>query len=152
MRPTPDHRHSDDDSGRIIYLGDVRRKRTGRSRKSDGQYLAALAGVAILAFGVWVYVLLKIAPSRLLTYSAFFAPLWLALASTASLVAYWVEWRRGEAPIVRTSVRRGVLTASVPVFNLAAGAAHEWSLPVFAVSLLAAVVIEVAVGRRQDSA
>jgi len=148
MRPTVDHQKSDDDSGRIIYLGDVRRKRTGRTRAPDAEYIVAFALIAATAFGMWFVVLFKVAPERLLTYALFFIPLWVALTSTACLIAYWLEWRHGGVPALRSCLRRGVLAASVPVFNLAAAAAHFWSLPLAAVSLLLATVVEVALSRR----
>ena len=138
MHPTPDQRNSGD-TGRIISLGEVRRRRAGRNRAPDRQYLAVAALVAGLSWAVWATVILTIAPERLLTYLAFFLPLWTALTASGSLVAYGVSWRRGYLPSLRACVRRGALVASYVVANLALVAAHRWTV-IFGLATLAFAV------------
>ena len=147
MHPTP-HRQTAGEAGRIISLGDVRRRRAGRSRAPDGPYLAALALSAVGAWACWLVVLLAIPPSRLLTYVAFFAPLWIAITATGALASYGVTWKRGSFPSLRSCVRHGSLAASLVVLNLAVAAAHRWSVVIGFASLAAATAAEVLVSRR----
>lgn len=147
MRPTVQHHDTREQSGRIIYLGDVRRRRSGRRRAPDRHYLLALCLVAVVAWTLWLAVFLSLPPARLLTYAAFLAPLWVALAATGSIAAYGLEWKRGYAPSLRACTRRGVLFASVLVVNLAVQAAHRWVLPVGAITVMAVVVVDVAWSR-----
>lgn len=142
MRPDPRHQQSPTSSDRIIYLGDVRRRRAIRKRAPDRQYLAALFLVAAVAWAAWLTVLFTVQPMRLLTYVAFLAPLWVALTSTGSIVAYAAEWRRGMFPGLRVCVRRGALAASVIELNLALRAAHHWSLPVLAATIAVVILME----------
>jgi hypothetical protein len=145
MRPNPTQPH-DTDSGRIIYLGNVRRKRSARRRQApDGHYLALTAVVGVAAWAVWATVLLTLPPSRLLTYLAFFAPMFVGMACIGALSSYTVEWRRGYYPSLRASLRRGVLAAAVVVANLAFLAAHRWTPLFAAVSVGVVATIEAAI-------
>jgi hypothetical protein len=148
MRPHPHNEIDDADSERIIYLGDVRRRRTSRRQSPDRHYLWVLCGVAGFAWFAWLIVLINLTPARFLTYLAFLAPLWLALATTGALAAYWFSMRRGLYPGLRECGRRGALLATVVVGNLAVVASHHWSLPLFAVTAAGAVLTDAAVTRR----
>jgi hypothetical protein len=137
------------ESAQIIYMGDVRRKR-GRTRQApDRQYLGAIALVAASAWSVWITVLFSLAPARLLTYLAFFAPLYVALAASGALAAYWLDWKQGTIPSLRTSVRRGALFALLAVANLAFLAGHRWSPVVGFVTILAVLAIEASTLRKR---
>jgi hypothetical protein len=151
MRPDPHDQRDPDASGRIIYLGDVRRRKGKRRQSPDHHYLAALALVAVVAWAAWTVVVFTLAPSKLLTYLAFFAPLSLAVASTCTLAAYLIErWREGYASL-RAAARRGALAAALVVLNLSALAAHHWSIYLGALSILAAVAVDVIATRRASS-
>ncbi len=142
MRPDPTEPH-DNGSGRIIYLGEVRRKRSSRRRQApDRHYLFTLGLIALAGWGAWLAVLFTLPPSRLLTYVAFFAPMAVALTATASLGAYAVEWRRGLYPSLRACVRRGFLFALLVIANLAVLAAHRWTVLFGAASAGAVILIE----------
>jgi hypothetical protein len=149
MRPHPQDTQTTAESGRVIYLGDVRRRRAARRRAPDGHYLITLALVAVAAWIVWGIVVFNLAPARLLTYLAFFAPLWVALAATGALIAYGVEWRRGFLPSLMASARRGMLAATIIDVTLAFQAAHRWGVPAGLVALGAALAIELALTRSQ---
>jgi hypothetical protein len=145
MRPNPSQPH-DADSDRIIYLGDVRRRRSVRRRQApDHHYLIVIGLIGIAAWIVWLAVLVTLPPARLLTYFAFFTPLFVAVACTGAVVAYAVDWRRGLFPSLSICVRRGLLTAGVVVLNLALLAAHHWMLPVLIVSAVGAVLVDVGI-------
>lgn len=150
MRPDPEYRQAQGESARIIHLGEVRRRK-GRDRQApDRYYLAAIVAVGILAWLLWGAVLLTLAPSRLLTYVAFFAPLAVAVAATGSVVAFLAERHLGYIPRLGVALRRGVLAAAVGVVNLAALAAHKWLLVIGGVTLIGAVVVDIAVERREN--
>lgn len=142
MRPTPHHGRDYEETGRIISLGDVRRRRAGRPRAPDKQYLAALVFAAIFSWLAWLTVVLTIPPARLLTYIAFFVPFWTAVTTSGMLLAYGIDWRRGAIPSLRTGARRGALVSSVLSLNLAFAAAHKWSLLVPLTSVGVAVVCD----------
>jgi hypothetical protein len=145
MRPDPHHRYSGKDSGRIIYLGDVRRRRAAARRHTpDRYYLLGLLLVALAGWALWLTVFLAVPPARLLTYTAFCASLWVALAATAAIVAYGIEWQLGRYPVLSISFRRGALFASVVVLNLALLASHHWMLAAGLVLALAALMAELA--------
>lgn len=141
MRPHAHHEHSTQESGRIIYLGEVRRRRKA-GRAPDRHYLAALVLVAAAGWAAWAIVLLDITPARLLTYVAFLLPLWVALTATGALTAYALEWRLDRVPSLVASTRRGATLATFVVANLGALAARHWSLVVAGVLLLVAVTGE----------
>jgi hypothetical protein len=142
MRPDPQDLRNETD-GRIIYLGDVRRRRTGRRRQQpDRHYLAALGLASVAAWAVWLTVVLTLQPARLISYVAFLLPLALALTATGSIVLYAVEWRLGQLPSLRAEVRRAALVAGVVVANLALLAAHRWSILVLGLSALLAIAAE----------
>lgn len=149
MRPDPQFPPKDESPDRIIYLGDVRRRRARRKRSPDLHYLVVLALIALAAWLVWGVVLLNVAPSKLLSYLAFLVPLAVAAAATGSLVAYWAEWRAGYLPDLVAATRRGALAAAVAVFNLAVLATHRWTIVVGGISLLLALGTELALSRRR---
>lgn len=149
MRPDPHHVPERDDSGRIIYLGDVRRRKGRRRQSPDQHYLIALAACALAGWGVWLAVILSLAPSRLLTYLAFFLPLSFALAATGTLAAYAVEWRRELLPSLVRAGSRGILFAAVVVTNLTFQAAHRWTPIVTVVALAIAVLIDLGITWRR---
>lgn len=130
------------ESAQIIYMGDVRRRRGKTRQAPDRQYLGAIALVAASAWSVWITVLFSLAPARLLTYVAFFAPLYVALAASGTLIAYWLEWKQGRVASLRTSVRRGALFAVVAVGNLAFLAGHRWSPVIGFVTIVAVLAVE----------
>jgi hypothetical protein len=149
MRPDPTERHEHDSSGRIIYLGDVRRRRGSRRQSPDNHYLAALALIALVGWAAWAIVLFNLSPSKLLTYLAFFVPLAVALTASATLAAYLVEYQRQKYASLRSAGRRGASFAAVVVVNLAFLAAHRWSVIVAALTILAAVAADVLASRRE---
>jgi hypothetical protein len=150
MRPDPRDRSTDGDVERIIYLGDVRRRRAGHKRQApDRQYLAVLALAAVVAWAVWVTVVVSLQPSRLLSYLGFFVPFGVALSLTAGIGMYLVEERLGHAAALGAALRRGALVAGVVVVNAAFQAGHAWSVAVLGGSVLLALVAEAAATRRQ---
>lgn len=136
------------DSARIIYMGDVRRRRGKQRQAPDKHYLGAVGLVALSAWSIWVTVLFSLEPARLLTYLAFFLPLAVALAATGTLAAYWMEWKMGGMPSLRISYRRGALFALALTANLALAAGHKWSPVTAIVVLLLAGGAEAAASRR----
>jgi hypothetical protein len=143
MRPNPTQPH-DADSGRIIYLGNVRRKRSSRRRQApDRHYLAVIGVIAVAAWAVWLAVLLTLPPSRLLTYLGFFTPMFVGIAAIGALVSYAVDWRRGFYPSLRVSLRRGLLAGALVVTNLAFLAAHRWTSILGLITVAAVVGVEV---------
>ena len=149
MRPDPTERHEHDPSGRIIYLGDVRRRKGSKRQSPDRHYVAATGLIALAAWAVWAIVLFSLAPSKLLTYIAFLAPLAVALAATGTLAAYAFEHQRHQYATLRPAFRRGFSFSVVVIVNLSLLAAHRWSIVVPAVCVLAAVVAE-GIARRRD--
>lgn len=148
MRLNPEDTSPEHETGRIIYLGDVRRRRAVKRLTPDLHYIAALALVGAASWAVWLTVIFSLPPARLLTYLAFFIPLALAVICTAAVVSYAAEWRMGRLPDLKTPIRRGALFSAVLIANLAFQAAHHWSLIVFGVAALLAVAAEAAVGHR----
>lgn len=148
MRPNAERNQGDDESGRIIYLGDVRRRRAARNRAPDRHYLAGLLLVAAIGWLAWAMVLFTVPPSRLLTYVAFFSPFAVAVAATGAMVSYAIEWRIGFAPSLGVAIRRGVLSAAVLTANLGLAAAHAWKPTIIVISLVAAVCVDIGVSRR----
>jgi len=149
MRPDPDQRQAEQESGRIIYLGDVRRRRArGRPVTPDRTLLLALALIAAAAWIVWVAVLVGLPPHKLLTYLAFFGPLFVALAATTAIGIHLTAWRRGLIPRVAISVERGALTAFVAVANLVFLAAHRWTWPVGAITVGIVLALDAMLARR----
>jgi hypothetical protein len=150
MRPNPHDGTTEDDAARIIYLGEVRRRRASRQRQQpDHHYLAALGLVAATSWAVWLTVVFSLPPARLLTYLAFFVPLGLAIGATSAIGLHLADTRAGRVPGLRQSIRRGYLIAGVIVANLAFLAAGRWSVLVLGVSTLAALCIEVGTARRE---
>jgi len=148
MRPDPQQAPERDESGRIIDLGVVRRKRGMRRMAPDRHYLAAFGLVALLAWIAWATVLLTLAPARLLTYTAFFIPLLVALGATGAIGAYAVQWWRGEFPSMMRSGIRGGLFAAVVVTNAAFQAGHNWSPVVLVASIGVALLADAVVRLR----
>jgi hypothetical protein len=148
MRPDPTERHEHDPSGRIIYLGDVRRRRGTKRQSPDHHYLAAVALAALVGWVVWCAVLLTLPPSKLLTYMAFFIPLAVAVASTATLVAYGLEQRRAHYATLRSAGRRGASFAAVVIVNLACLAAHRWTVLLAALTIVAVIALDIVAARR----
>ena len=149
MRPTPHHRPPTDEKRSIIYLGDVRRKRAVRQRAPDRHYLAAWLVGALLSWLVWLIVVFTVAPARLLTYLAFFVPLWVALSATGAVATYAIEWKYTAIPSLRTCARRGAEAATAVIANIALLAAHRWNLLIGASFVVAAVLLEVGLTRRK---
>ena len=148
MRPDPHHRYSGKDSGRIIYLGDVRRRRAAARRAPDRYYLLGLLLVGLAGWAMWLTIFLTVPPPRLLTYTAFCGSLWVALAATTAVAAYGIEWKVGGYPLLSVCFRRGALVAFVVVLNLALLAAHHWLLPAGLVVAVAALMTELALTQR----
>jgi hypothetical protein len=149
MRPNPEDHSSLRESGRIIYLGDVRKRRAGSRRVSpDGHYLAALLLLAVSAWAVWATVIFSLPPTKLLTYVAFFAPLTVAVAATGTIAAFWSERFVTGFASLRVAGRRGVEMAAIITLNLAAFASHHWTTLLLGGSLLAAASIELLLRRR----
>ena len=150
MRPDPRQHPERDESGRIIYLGDVRRRRGSRRQEPDTHYLAALVLVAVACLAIWAAVLLTLQPARLLTYLAFFVPLGIALAALATIGVYALEWRRGLFPSLGRCARRGSLISAVIVANLAVRAGHRWTVLVALGSVAAALLVDAVAARRDE--
>ncbi len=147
MRPDPREQPDRDASGRIIYLGDVRRRKLSRRQAPDSDYLGATALLALAGWAVWAAVVFNVAPSKLLTYLAFFAPLAVALTATGTIVASLLERRRHSFVSWRVAFRRGAGFAAVVILNGAFLAAHRWSVVLIAVSVLAVIVADMVAGR-----
>lgn len=141
MRPDSRHQRDGDESSRIIYLGDVRRRKTRRGAP-DAHYLAVPALVGLFGWACWLAVLFTVQPNKLLTYCAFFVPLSLALAGTGTLIAYAIEWRRGLLPDLARCFRRAVLVTAAIIWNLSFLAAHRWGLPLGGVSVVAVILVD----------
>jgi hypothetical protein len=148
MRPDPTERHEHDPSGRIIYLGDVRRRRGPKRQSPDRHYLAVVGLAALAGWAVWGIVLLTLPPSKLLTYLAFFVPLAVALAATATLAAYGIEQRQTHYAGLRGAGRRGASFAAVVIVNLAFLAAHSWTVFLAALCVVAAIALDIVASRR----
>lgn len=148
MRPDPTERHEHDPSGRIIYLGDVRRRRGSKRQSPDHHYLAAVALAAVAGWAVWGTVVFTLPPSKLLTYLAFFVPLAVAITSTATLVAYGLEHQRTHYASLLSAGRRGALFGAILVVNLAFLAAHRWTVFLGALTVVAAIATDVVAARR----
>jgi hypothetical protein len=82
-------------------------------------------------------VVFTVPPARLLTYLAFFAPLWIALASSSAIGAYAIVWRLGNVPDLPSCSRRGALLATFSVANLGLLATHHWSPLILVLSAVA---------------
>jgi hypothetical protein len=139
----------DGGSTRIIYMGDVRRRRGKQRQAPDRQYLGAIALVALSAWSIWITVLFSLEPARFLTYVAFFLPLAVALAASGTLIAYAVDWRSGNRPSLGAAARRGLLFASLAVANLSFQAAHRWSPLIGVITILLVLGLEASALRRQ---
>lgn len=150
VRPDPRKFPDRDDSGRIIYLGDVRKRRGTRQVAPDQHYLLVVALAAAAGWAMWLAVLLSLQPSKLLTFVAFFLPLALALAATGTLVTYALDWRRGLSPSLARSARRGSLLASLIVLNMAFQAAHRWTPLLGIISVAVVVLSDFLLGGRED--
>lgn len=148
MRPDPEYRQSQEDSPRIIHLGEVRRRRARQRHAPDRYYLAAIAATGALAWLVWAAVLFTLAPSKLLTYVAFLAPLAVAITATVAVVAFLLEQQLGYVPRLVVALRRGVLAAGVVTVNLTLLAAHLWMPAIGGIVVVAAVLTDVALERR----
>lgn len=97
---------------------------------------------------MWGVVVFTLPPSKLLTYLAFFLPLSVALTSTATLLAYGLEYRRTRYASLRVAGRRGVEFGCVAIVNLAFLAAHKWTVILAVVSVVAAIAVDVFATRR----
>ena len=148
MRPDPHQRRPSADPDSIIYLGDVRKRRRASRRAPNRHYVAALVLAAIAGWAMWILIATKLAPARLLTYLAFFAPLAIAVFATAAVVSYAVDARRAGAASLRAAVRRGLIAAALVILNFVLLAAHKWSLPVGVATVVAAVVADIALRPR----
>jgi hypothetical protein len=100
--------------------------------------VAALAVVAAGAFAVWLTVALTVPPARLLTYLAFFTPLWICLAAGGTIAAYAADALSGRLSELGRCGRRGALFATFVIANLALFAAHRWNVVLFAGAAVAA--------------
>jgi|SRR5579875_3266033 len=136
-----------DESGRVIDLGAVRRRRS-RRRSPDGLYLVVLGLLAVFFWVIWLAVLFNLYPSKLLTYLAFLIPLFGAVASTGAFGAYLFEARRSGIADIGMAVRRGAIIASVVIVNLGFQFAHRWTWPVAVVSVLVGAAAEAAADHR----
>lgn len=151
MRPDPNDHSTDARSARIIHLGEVRRRRAGGRRAPDGQYIAALSLLAVFGWALWISVLFSLQPARLLTFIAFFVPLWIALAATSAVVLYVVDWRRGLLARLFRCAARAATFATVACANLAMLAAHRWSVLIAGIIVLAGAGFQALVERRLES-
>ena len=149
MRPHPHDQSSDDSPARIIYLGDVRRRRNPRRATPDRHYLASIAMVAIIMWLVWVMVLFTIQPSRLLSYLAFFIPLSLALADTSvPRGCISSSGGVGTCPICAAACFGERSASAVASINLGFQAAHLWSVVIIGATVAGAVVVDMVAAQR----
>jgi hypothetical protein len=114
----------------------------------------ALVGVGLVSFLIWLAVLFNIAPHRLITYVAFFTPLWIFVASFCAAGLYLFAGTRPELATnaLGNSVRRGALVASLLVAELALVAARRWTLVGLLVFVAVIGVIELISWARADGA
>ncbi|HZT96210.1 MAG TPA: hypothetical protein VFB34_05170 [Chloroflexota bacterium] len=106
------------------------RTREDGRRDAPTRELALLLGGGLVTLAVWVVVLLTLSPARLLTYLAFFVPLWLAVTGLGGAASLWLRTHQGAgSPGGNFSViRRPAMVATFLVTNLALLAGHHWSL------------------------
>jgi hypothetical protein len=136
MRLEPRDDADEVDSDRVIYLGDVRRKRAAPDLAPDRHYLFALSAISLVAFGTWLTVLLTLPPQKLISYTVFFLPMWVTIGSVAAIGAYGLDKRLGRVPSLVVCLRRGGLVATSVVVNLALLAAHHWDVFILTGSLM----------------
>jgi hypothetical protein len=148
MRPDPQRRRKAPETGQIIYIGDVRRRRGPRKQTPDRYFLAAIGLVAAMGWGAWITVLMSLPPSRLLSYLAFFIPLAVALTGTGTIAIYTFQWWRGAIGDLWTSARQAFLATAVVEVNLGFLGARLWLIAIAAASIAAAVMIEVTMWSR----
>ena len=148
MRPDPTERHEHDQSGRIIYLGDVRRRKGAKRQSPDRYYLAALGLIALAGWAAWGVVMFSLSPSRLLSYLAFLTPLGIGLFASSTLLAYAVEYRRHHYARLLDAGRQGTLVTAVVLLNLSLLAAHHWVVYFAVGSVVAAVAADIVARRR----
>jgi hypothetical protein len=101
-----------------------------------------------MGWAAWLTVVMSLAPSRLVSYVAFFAPLAVALGASCTIALYAIDWWRGAVPSLITCLRRAVLITAVIEVNLAFLGARLWLVGIAAISIAAAVLLEVAFSLR----
>jgi hypothetical protein len=148
MRPDSRLQPERDTPARIINLGDVRRRRRGRRSAPDRHYLAVVLLISLAAWGAWAAVVLTLQPAKLLTYLAFFSPLFIAVSGTLTLGHYAVDWQRGLMPDLAVCLRRGLLVGAILIGNLAAQSAHRWNIAIALASVVVAAGIDLALRYR----
>jgi hypothetical protein len=103
--------------------------------------IAPLAWAGLIIFTDYV------PPGTLLTFSAFFLLLGLALTSTFAPLAYVVGLRFLSSRLYRATfrhaLRQGVLLALCVILNLVLLALHSWNIVTAVVIIVAAIIIEV---------
>lgn len=112
---------------------------------------AALIVVGVITLALWLAVVVSLAPARLLTYVAFFVPLWASVTAFSSAAIYRIIGADGvpRPHLLRASVRRGALFAALVVANLGLVAGNRWTVPLFLVTLGVCLLVEMAVWSRQ---
>jgi hypothetical protein len=135
----------------VLYDGRWLRVNRRSSRFDEGSSalfeparLFALLVVGIVAFAVWIGVLIAVPPERLLSYLAFFVPLWAFVACGLAAGLYWFT-TRVQSPHPRAlsnSVREGSLVSGVLTVNLAFSAGHRLTLLVFLITIALALSVE----------
>jgi len=114
--------------------------------------LVALLVCGAIAFVVWIGVVWTVPPQRLLTYLAFFVPMFAFSACFLAALLYWLSSRRDNASpsTLGQSVREGGIMAVVLVVNLAFVSGHRWSLPTLVVTAGLGCVLEL-IGRYRSA-
>gem|GEM_PF-5476388 len=93
---------------------------------------------------MWLVVLFTIAPHRLLTYLAFFVPLFILVTTGVGglLLTFRLALPAEEDAALAVALRRGGLLATVVVISLALAAANKESLLGFILTLVIAAAME----------
>jgi hypothetical protein len=109
--------------------------------------LYILIGLAPLAWAGLILFTNYIPPATLLTFSAFFLLLGVALTSTFAPLAYLIGLRFLSSRLYRATIchalRQGILLALCVILNLILLALHSWNIVTAIVIFVAAIIIEV---------
>jgi hypothetical protein len=93
----------------------------------DQQRLIALLVAGTIALATWVLVLTTVTPYKLITYTAFLAPLGVTVSTYTAAGLYFRSRHRCDERSLAEAVRYGVLAGVFAISNLALAAGHVWN-------------------------
>jgi hypothetical protein len=110
----------------------------------DPRRFAALILVGAISLAVWFAVVVSLAPARLLTYIAFFAPLAVAITCLCAAGIYRLVGGDGRPRLrlLGSSMRRGFLLSCAVVANMGFVAGRRWSPLLFLLILGICLAVE----------